>query len=263
MKLTNANTIKLAKPILFISVASFSMVAFTYLTPPILDESLGQSIIKIFNLPGDFSIYIFRFLLCFVLLGVLPFIIAIAFKEHPKNMGFIFPVWFFKSKLFFILLIICIFIGIASAFFPDLSSYYPYSLTLIEYIKNQGIHFLFLHYLLYFFLYYLPWEFFFRGFLIFPFLKYHVSKNKQNTLLDKSPSELIPLLAIILFQTIPSTLLHFGHPFSEVISAIPAGIIFGLIAYKTRSIIPSLIFHSLIGISLDTFIILRGLRIIP
>ena len=61
-----------------------------------------------------------------------------------------------------------------------------------------------------------------------------------------------------LFQTIPSTLLHFGHPLSELASAVVAGIVFGRLAWKTRSIVPGLILHAAIGLGTDGFIVLKG-----
>ena len=64
-------------------------------------------------------------------------------------------------------------------------------------------------------LYYLPWEFVFRGLLFFPLVPL---------------VGLIPALAV---QTIVSTLYHFGHPATEIFAAVGAGIVFGLVAYVT------------------------------
>ena len=66
------------------------------------------------------------------------------------------------------------------------------------------------------------------------------------------------VVAAILFTTMISALIHtsiasMGKPMIETLSAIPAGIIFGYIAYKTRSMIPPLIIHTLIGFSTDFF----------
>lgn len=88
----------------------------------------------------------------------------------------------------------------------------------------------------YLFLYYLPWEFLFRGILFFPFI----------------PSlGLIPALCL---QTILSTLYHIGHPDSEILASLAAGFLFGGIAYITGSFLYTVFLHALVGISTDMFI---------
>jgi membrane protease YdiL (CAAX protease family) len=89
------------------------------------------------------------------------------------------------------------------------------------------------------FLYYLPWESVFRGVLFLPLVP---------------AIGLIPALAI---QTVVSTLLHFGHPNTEVFAAAGAGLLFGAIAYATGSFLYPLILHAATGIATDTFIFLR------
>ena len=89
-----------------------------------------------------------------------------------------------------------------------------------------------------YFLYYVGWEYLFRGLLL------NASKGKMG------------VFGAILFTTLISALIHtsigaFGKPMIETLSAIPAGIIFGYIAYKTKSIYPTLIIHFLIGLFTD------------
>jgi membrane protease YdiL (CAAX protease family) len=70
----------------------------------------------------------------------------------------------------------------------------------------------------YLLLYYMAWEFLYRGILFFPLIP---------------AIGLVPALSI---QTIISTLHHVGHPQSEILAALGAGFIFGLVAYFTGSI---------------------------
>ena len=91
----------------------------------------------------------------------------------------------------------------------------------------------------YLFLYYVPWEFVFRGILFLPLVP----------LLG-----LVPALAV---QTAISTLLHIGHPEKEIFAAAAAGIVFGLIAWATASFLYPLILHAATGIATDTFLFLR------
>jgi membrane protease YdiL (CAAX protease family) len=85
----------------------------------------------------------------------------------------------------------------------------------------------------YFFLYYWPWEFTFRGLLFFPLV---------------AALGLVPALAV---QTLLSTLYHIGHPDTEIAAALAAGFLLGLIAYFTGSILYTTAIHALFGITTD------------
>jgi membrane protease YdiL (CAAX protease family) len=94
----------------------------------------------------------------------------------------------------------------------------------------------------YLFLYYLPWEFVFRGVLFLPLVP---------------AIGLVPALAV---QTAISTLLHIGHPDTEVFAAAGAGLVFGLIAWATGSFLYTFILHAATGIATDTFLYLGRRR---
>jgi len=117
---------------------------------------------------------------------------------------------------------------------PVMQAQYPFSKLACATPKKLVVHELF-----YFFLYYCPWEFAFRGLLFFPLVP---------TL------GLVPALAI---QTALSTLYHIGHPDTEVFAALGAGFAFGLIAFATGSLLYSLIIHAFVGISLDILLYRR------
>lgn len=91
-------------------------------------------------------------------------------------------------------------------------------------------------------LYYVTWEFLYRGILLFPLIP---------------AVGLAPAIAV---QTAVSTLHHLGHPPSEIFAALAAGIIFGLIAYFTGSFVYTLVLHAVTGVSTDTFIYWRDYR---
>ena len=86
--------------------------------------------------------------------------------------------------------------------------------------------------------YYFGWEFFFRGFMLFGLADAFGAVNA------------------VLIQTIPSTLAHIGKPTPEVFAAVAAGLVFGAIALKTRSVLYVFLLHWLIGVTLDVFIVL-------
>ncbi len=90
-------------------------------------------------------------------------------------------------------------------------------------------------------LYYIGWEFLFRGILFFG--------TKDN----------FGVLNAILITTLISCLIHtsiagFGKPLIETLSAMFAGLIFGFVASKTNSIYYSIYAHALVGICTDLYI---------
>jgi membrane protease YdiL (CAAX protease family) len=117
---------------------------------------------------------------------------------------------------------------------PEMQKMYPFAKTACADARTfAGYE------LAYLLLYYLPWEFVFRGVLFLPLVP---------------AVGLIPALAI---QTTISTLLHIGHPDTEVFAAAGAGLVFGAIAYATGSFFYTFILHAATGIAADTFLFLR------
>ena len=87
------------------------------------------------------------------------------------------------------------------------------------------------------FTYYFGWEVLFRGVLLLG-LKNRFSFWGAN-----------------MFQTALSVTAHFGRPFAETFSAVPAGLLFGWMAARTGSVWYLLIIHWVIGVSMNWFII--------
>lgn len=135
-------------------------------------------------------------------------------------------------KAFGILLPIMLVLTIPSSQQADFRSEYPYW-------TQAGTSYLtFIRYsFAYLFFYYVPWEFFFRGVL-------------QSSLRSVTG----PTIAI-LFQTLASTLVHIGKPVNETFGAILGGLIWGLMAEETGSILLPVVMHWALGTSLDAFIL--------
>lgn len=93
----------------------------------------------------------------------------------------------------------------------------------------------FIRYALQMAVYFLGWEFLFRGFMLFG-LK---DKFREGS---------------ILIQMIPFALLHIGKPEIEAISTILSGIVWGYICYRGKSFWPAYIMHLVINISNKAFI---------
>jgi membrane protease YdiL (CAAX protease family) len=244
----------------YITLASFSCLLFSALTPPLLTRAAASRLPFIGALPGDLPGYWARFALSFLLLGLAPAALAFAFGEKPASLGLSLKTPLLRKPLFYLLIPAAIAVGAIGAMSPDLGSFYPYSRDLIARVREAGLGPFLAHYCAYFFLYYLPWEFFFRGFLLLPF----ALAAEKIVALEAGKDEgrkmagAMVLAALVLFQTIPSTLLHFGHPLSELAVAVIAGIAFGLLAWRTRSIVPGLLLHAAIGLGTDGYIVLNG-----
>ena len=85
--------------------------------------------------------------------------------------------------------------------------------------------------------YFLAWEFFFRGFLLF-------------TMLRRYP----PALAIAV-QTLPFVLMHLPKPQAEAMSSVVAGVALGLMAYRGRSVLGPWLLHFSCAALLDFLVI--------
>ncbi|MFZ5831438.1 MAG: CPBP family intramembrane glutamic endopeptidase [Planctomycetota bacterium] len=85
-------------------------------------------------------------------------------------------------------------------------------------------------------LFYLGWEFYFRGFL------------------QHGVREAFGDWNAILVQVAASALLHIGDPAAEAFGAIAAGLLWGMLAFRTRSLLSGTVQHAVLGITLDAWI---------
>jgi uncharacterized protein len=95
---------------------------------------------------------------------------------------------------------------------------------------------LFLAYQAAYFLYFVGWEFLFRGWML-------------NGLLPRFGRG-----GAILVQTLPFVLLHFGKPQAEALGSIVAGIALGVLALRTRSFWYGALLHGVIAVWMDVLV---------
>ncbi len=175
-----------------------------------------------------------KFFVFFILLGLCPFLYLIVFVKKPLS-DFGLGMGNYRTGLKLVLLLIPFVIAPLiwiAAHLPDIKNEYP--MARIFFQDNR----LFWQYeLVYILFYYLAWEFFFRGFLLFGLAKE------------------CGALQAILIQTVSSCLIHLGKPESETLGSIPVGIIFGIIALQTQSIWYVWILHFSIGVLTDFFVL--------
>jgi len=211
-------------------LASFFLVIFAYQGhPSFFIEYFGN--LDWVKGKEDFYSQAYRFFFTFILFFIIPAIIVkFYFKKSlikdyglglgDKKFGFSFVL------LSFIILPLPLYINAAS---PDFLKEYP---LWKDAGANLSSYFLWIFMYLF---YYIGWEFFFRGFM-------------QFSLVGK-----IAPFFIIMMQTLPSTIVHIGKPEGEAMSAIIAGLVFGAVALRTRSIWYTLLVHWYVGALTELF----------
>lgn len=172
-----------------------------------------------------------------LLLGLLPLaVVRFVFKEPVRNFGLGLGRWregLLLAGILFVLIAAALLVPSSQT--AEMRSFYPFDKSagrsLFAYLRlelGRGIFF------------YTAWEFFFRGFMLFGLRPY-----------------LGDWLAVCV-QTIPSCLWHIGLPTGEILASIAAGVLFGTLALKTRSIWWVGLLHFLIGCGTDGLIILTS-----
>ncbi|MCU0646152.1 MAG: CPBP family intramembrane metalloprotease [bacterium] len=190
---------------------------------------------KTFPFLSSFGASIYMFLSFFLLMGIIPlFIILFVFKEPLQDYGITPGDWRKGLPLaIFLTILIAVLLLLPSSQTPDFRATYPFdktagdsTLSFIRFELLRGM------------IFYTAWEFFFRGFMLFGLRKY------------------VGDWLAICIQTIPSCLWHIGLPIGEILSSILAGILFGIIAIRTKSIFWVFVLHYFIGLLLDLFIVI-------
>jgi membrane protease YdiL (CAAX protease family) len=178
---------------------------------------------------------IFQSLSVFFLFFLVPaLIIKFYFRENLKDFGLQKGDFRFGIKFLIIAIIVVLPFIYFSSFQQDFQKEYPLPL-----IAREKLVFLIVWEFFYLF-YYIGWEFLFRGYLLFG--------------LERR----LGWIMAIIFQTLPSTLIHWNKPEAETFSAILAGIVLGAVALRTRSILYPLFLHYLIGASMDIFCVMNS-----
>ncbi len=90
------------------------------------------------------------------------------------------------------------------------------------------------------------WEFFFRGFLLF---------GLQKTFLRTWGAVIVQALLFMLLHWVWHDQTHASKPSLEVLSALPGGIILGILAVRTRSFLYGFLAHWAISVTLDLFLL--------
>jgi len=219
------------KPTLIMLYAMPAMIAWKYLTVP---AELQHFVYQVFgeNTATNFLLGTHKMFGSFFLFGIVPvLIIKLIFREKLADYGLRLGHGrrLLANSLIFVPIVFVI--GMQTGHDVAFWDVYPYNPV----VTNAPVLF-FCHAVTYL-TYYLGWEIFFRGFL-------------QHGLRDS-----FGMYNAILVQTMASAMLHFGHPMSETLGAIAGGLLWGFLVLRCRSIWAGFIQHSVLGITLDWFIL--------
>lgn len=172
-----------------------------------------------------------HFLGCFVLLGVVPAVaIKLLFRERLRDygVGLGIPGRTWLSLAFFTPLFLLAAYGASQD--PQFLAKFPLNPQAGSSRSMFALH------AATYGLFYVGWEFYFRGFLLFGL------------------RDSLGAVNAVLVQTLASALLHIGSPAAESFGAVLAGLLWGALALQTRSLLSGLGQHYLLGIALDAFI---------
>ncbi|MBR4833235.1 MAG: CPBP family intramembrane metalloprotease [Thermoguttaceae bacterium] len=175
----------------------------------------------------------------FFLMGVFPaLIVKFVFREKLSDYG---VGWGDRKRTlrsFLTLAPILFAVGWASGLGDAGRAFY----AVYPYNPTAGVSWatLIFHTISYFCLYYLAWEFMFRGFLL------------------RGLAPTVGFSTAVWIQVVISTALHYGHPASETFGCIAGGLLWGFLALRTRSIFAGWGQHALLGIALDWSLILAA-----
>ena len=162
-----------------------------------------------------------------LMLGLLPYLLGrwvLGFR--PAELGVGLGDWRFGLKAVAVLYLLFLPVLVATSYLPQFQTKYP--LFAAATLGGGRL----LVYELAYAVYFLGWEFVFRGFLLFG---------------------LKPTLGLqaVFVQTIPFAILHFGKAEVETLAAVGAGVILGFLALRARSFWYGWLLHSLIAVSND------------
>jgi membrane protease YdiL (CAAX protease family) len=178
---------------------------------------------------------IYEYLTAFLLMFWVPyFVVRMVFKKSLSEYGFRMGNMRYGLRFVAIALPFLVWAAYVGSSGVGMQEEYPLAKSVVGHWR------LFMLVEVFYLIYYISWEFLFRGFMLFG--------------LEKK----FGAVTAILIQTIPSAIVHIGKPASESFGAIFAGLAFGYLAIRTRSIFYPFLLHAVVGIGTDLFVSLRA-----
>jgi len=174
---------------------------------------------------------VYSFLTCLLLLGVVPALtVKLVFRQRLADYGVQLGNRKRTVRSFLLLAPVFLLAAYVASGDPAMLAEYPINKSAGTSARMFGLH------TLTSLVFYAGWEFHFRGFM-------------QFGLRDK-----LGQTNAILVQVLASCLAHIGKPGPEIYGALLGGILWGVVAARTRSILSGMMQHFLLGIALDWFV---------
>jgi len=219
-----------SKPTVILLSVPIILTTFNYFgTKTFYLNHLASAFILFEN--SDLSSVLYTFLASFVLLGCIPaLIIKFIFRDPLSAYGVRMGDIRWGIKGFLLLAPVIIGLAYLSSRTEPFRFEYPLYKGASRSLSMFSVHaFSYL-------VFYLGWEFFFRGYM-------------QSGLEGAFGG-----WNAILAQTLASCLLHSGKPLGEIYASILGGVVLGIIAWRSRSLLFVILLHWLLGASLDVFV---------
>lgn len=218
----------------YVALFSILAVAFTFLSTFLSHRRLKKRFAS--DLPALLLYFAFFFLLLFLV--PLVFLLAAGGPAGltPAALGLRLGNWKLGLLCCAVAVPLVLITLSNSARDPVIRAWYPFSKD-----ATLGPGRFVLYEAAYVLLYYLAWDFVFRGLV-------------QFSLVHLLPHGLGGTIVAIMAQTLLSTLYHLGHPDAEIWGAFAVGIIFGIITAMTGSFLYAFVIHAVIGVANDVYI---------
>jgi len=219
------------KPAIVLLVATLASVTFKiYGSKAFYLETLASTITLDGTIQESAALYVCAS--SFVLLGLVPLLVVmVLFREPLSAYGIQLGDTRFGWRAVAIVAPVMILSAYPSASMSDFRAEYPINPMAGESAVR------FLEHAFFYLFFYLGWEFCFRGFVQFGLRE---SMGDWNA---------------ILVQTALSCVLHIGKPPGEIYSSILGALVWGVVAFRSRSLLYPLLTHWILGLSLDFFIV--------
>jgi membrane protease YdiL (CAAX protease family) len=173
------------------------------------------------------------YLSSFALLGLISLaFVGLVFREPLSSYGLALGDWRFGLKALAVMAPMMVVLSALASRSPAFLAQYPLSRAVCASAPAFLVH------AAGYLAYYVGFEIFFRGFVQF---------GLRERLGDWNA---------ILVQTALSCLVHIGKPSGEVFGAIVGGLAFGIVAFRSRSLLYVIVAHWVLGVALDLFICL-------
>jgi membrane protease YdiL (CAAX protease family) len=212
-----------SEPIIVLLVTAVTLAVLNYLsTAPVLESLVGRDETLIAPVWTS-AFWVGCRVLCYF---IIPAATLLALARGPQDFGLGAADLRPHLAVYVVLWLVMMPVVVALSFTVQFQKYYPFYSYAGESLSGllwwEGLYAV----------QFVALEFFYRGFLLFSLHRY------------------LGVYAVFV-SMIPYSMIHFGKPFVETLAAIPAGVVLGALALRTRSIWPGAALHITVAWSMD------------